>query len=186
MTHDLRALADRLERCERLGDDWPEDHVLAAALRSAADQLDAQEAELMRTWFVLKEFGYHPGRTDDKLADCVRAGLDAQKAEIETKQDFIESGDAEIVQLQAEIDRQWQPIETAPKDATAVLVMRNIWPELSDVIATECNEHNTYVAQWWSGENRGHGAWVCYMDAVHDPLCPIDPTHWMPLPKAPT
>lgn len=163
MTPDLRALADRLDTlvnwvdcdcgCNRKTPALKVDTQLvlgASALRSAADQLDAQ------------------------------------KAEIETKQDFIESGDAEIVQLQAEIDRQWQPIETAPKDATAVLVMRNIWPELSDGIATECNEHNTYVAQWWSGENRGHGAWVCYMDAVHDPLCPIDPTHWMPLPKAPT
>jgi len=34
-----------------------------------------QEDELMRTWFVLKEFGLHPGRTDDTLSECVRRAL---------------------------------------------------------------------------------------------------------------
>jgi hypothetical protein len=80
---------------------------------------------------------------------------------------------------------QWQPIASAPRDATAILVMRDIWPGTKSGRAEECNGHNTYVAQWWSGENGGRGAWVCYMDAVHDPDCPIDPTHWMPLPQPP-
>lgn len=34
-----------------------------------------QNEELMRTWFVLKEYGHHPGRTDDRLSDCVRTAL---------------------------------------------------------------------------------------------------------------
>ncbi len=76
---------------------------------------------------------------------------------------------------------KWQPIETAPKDGTAVLVMRNDWPGSPTGHATECNGHNTYVAEWWGGENR----WVCYMDMVQDPACPITPTHWMPLPEPP-
>jgi hypothetical protein len=80
---------------------------------------------------------------------------------------------------------KWQPIETAPMDGTAVLVMRDIWPGTSTGRALECNGHNTYVAKWWSGERKGAGAWVCYMDAVQDPYCPIDPTHWMPLPPPP-
>lgn len=79
----------------------------------------------------------------------------------------------------------WQPIETAPRDGTAVLVMRDIWPGTPSGRAEECNGHNTYVAAWWAGENDGRGAWVCYMDAVCDPHCPVDPTHWMPLPPAP-
>lgn len=78
----------------------------------------------------------------------------------------------------------WQPIETAPRDATAVLVMSDDWPGTPDGRAQECNGHNTYVAAWWSEEGP-NGAWVCYMDAVHDPLCPIVPTHWMPLPPPP-
>ena len=36
---------------------------------------DTQHEELLRTWFVLKEYGHHPGRTDDRLSDCVRRAL---------------------------------------------------------------------------------------------------------------
>lgn len=75
---------------------------------------------------------------------------------------------------------EWRPIETAPKDGTAVLVMRNIWPGTATGFAEDCNGHNTYVAAWWT--NR----WVCYMDWIDDPTCPIKPTHWMPIPAPPT
>ena len=79
----------------------------------------------------------------------------------------------------------WQPIETAPRDATAILVMRDIWPGTRSGRAEECNGHNTYVAAWWSDERGGQGAWICYMNAVLDPECPVEPTHWMPLPDPP-
>jgi hypothetical protein len=79
----------------------------------------------------------------------------------------------------------WKPIDSAPRDGTAVLVMRDIWPGTKSGHAEECNGHNTYVAMWWGNENDGAGAWVCYMDAVCDPHCPIEPTHWMPLPEPP-
>lgn len=79
----------------------------------------------------------------------------------------------------------WQPIETAPRDATAILVMRDIWPGAKSGRAKECNGRNTYVAAWWPDERGGQGAWICYMDAVLDPECPVEPTHWMPLPDAP-
>ena len=80
-------------------------------------------------------------------------------------------------------NEMWQPIETAPRDATAILVMRDIWPGTRSGRAEECNGHNTYVAAWWS--DGGQGAWICYMDAVLDPECPVEPTHWMPLPDPP-
>lgn len=80
---------------------------------------------------------------------------------------------------------QWQPIETAPKDGTAILIMQNNWPGLPNGVAEKCNEHNTYVAAWWDEENEGSGAWICYMDAVLDPEAPIEPTHWIPLPMPP-
>ena len=79
----------------------------------------------------------------------------------------------------------WQPIETAPRDATALLVTRDIWPGAKSGRAEECNGRNTYVAAWWPDERGGQGAWICYMDAVLDPECPVEPTHWMPLPDAP-
>jgi hypothetical protein len=74
---------------------------------------------------------------------------------------------------------EWQPIETVPRDGRDVLVMRDIWPGTESGRAEECNGHNTYVAAWWGSE------WVCYMDQVQDPRCPIEPTHWMPLPDPP-
>jgi hypothetical protein len=81
--------------------------------------------------------------------------------------------------------QEWESIETAPRDGRAILVMRDIWPGSPTGRALECNGHNTYVAEWWS-EAGGTGEWTCYMDAVHDPRCPIDPTHWQPLPKPPS
>lgn len=79
----------------------------------------------------------------------------------------------------------WRTIESAPRDATAVLVMRDIWPGTKSGRAEECNGHNTYVAAWWAGEGSS-GAWVCYMDWIQEPHCPVEPTHWMPLPAAPS
>lgn len=81
---------------------------------------------------------------------------------------------------------KWQPIETAPRDGTAVLVMRDIWPGTKSGRAEECNGHNTYVAEWWADEHDGAGAWICYMNAFHESECPIEPTHWMPLPAPPS
>jgi hypothetical protein len=80
---------------------------------------------------------------------------------------------------------QWNPIETAPKDGTAVLVMRNVWPGTDSGKADSCNAHNTYVASWWAGEDGDEGEWVCYMDMPQEPRCPIEPTHWMHLPPPP-
>ena len=79
---------------------------------------------------------------------------------------------------------EWLPIETVPKDGTAVLVMRDIWPGTATGRAEKCTGHNTYVAAWWADEGNS-GEWVCYMDRIEEPVCPIDPTHWMPLPAPP-
>ena len=79
---------------------------------------------------------------------------------------------------------EWLPIETAPKDGTAVLVMRDIWPGSKTGRAEKCVGHNTYVAAWWADEGNS-GEWVCYMDRIEEPICPIKPTHWMPLPPPP-
>jgi hypothetical protein len=77
----------------------------------------------------------------------------------------------------------WRPIESAPRDGSAVLIMCDIWPGTETGRAEECNGHNTYVAEWWGDEEEG--AWVCYMDMPNEPTCPVDPTHWQPLPAPP-
>jgi len=83
------------------------------------------------------------------------------------------------------MSNEWIEINKAPRDGTAILVMRNIWPGTKTGMAENCNGHNTYVAEWWSEEEGGNGAWICYMDSICEPECPVEPTHFMPLPSPP-
>lgn len=80
--------------------------------------------------------------------------------------------------------RTWQPIETAPKDGTDILVHDNDAPGLPTGRADACWAGNTAVAAWWSDDS-SIGHWVCYMDRVSDPDLHFTPTHWMPLPEPP-
>ena len=59
----------------------------------------------------------------------------------------------------------WQPIETAPRDGTEILVIES---------AGGC-----YVANWQSLDG-----WVWAYDNMDGPTC-TNPTHWMPLPEPP-
>jgi len=64
----------------------------------------------------------------------------------------------------------WQPIETAPRDYTRILVFSN-----RGVFAVEFDPS-------WGAD----GWWLC-VDGKHDeyPLRGNAPTHWMPLPSPP-
>jgi hypothetical protein len=64
----------------------------------------------------------------------------------------------------------WKPIDTAPKDATAV----DIWRESCG--GERCV--NMYRV------DLGYGN-VYYAPASSGPSCVRDATHWMPIPKAP-
>jgi hypothetical protein len=70
----------------------------------------------------------------------------------------------------------WQPIETAPKDGTPVLVARvggnwsDEWPEIAS----------------WMKDGYGPGYWTNGAhDGYGDAEPPLEPTHWMPLPAMP-
>jgi hypothetical protein len=66
----------------------------------------------------------------------------------------------------------WQPIETAPRDGTSILVVRGRHIEVSRYYRTETFEFGVLkrAAEGWSGYS----------------LIPIpDPTHWAPLPPLP-
>jgi hypothetical protein len=69
---------------------------------------------------------------------------------------------------------QWQPIETAPKNRTPVLVW---WDSRIVGEARYIPEEDTYDFGWWWA-NEGPG------DAFAARLSP-EPTHWMPLPAPP-
>lgn len=63
---------------------------------------------------------------------------------------------------------EWQPIETAPKDGTAIL----LWPCWSDEIV--------YAGKWYDGKVKN--AWVTQWG---NQALPGKITHWMPLPEPP-
>jgi hypothetical protein len=62
---------------------------------------------------------------------------------------------------------EWQPIETAPKDGSNVLVI-------------EAGNSVPVVAYW---DNDMDGGWWGYWQT--EQLNPHKPTHWMPLPAPP-
>ena len=68
----------------------------------------------------------------------------------------------------------WQPIETAPKDVTEVLV----W-EMLPHLASWGNDDNfpDEDPQWFDNSYDGY--------SIGYSSCPLNPTHWMPLPAPP-
>ena len=81
--------------------------------------------------------------------------------------------DAAIKALRAELAKpEWLPIESAPKDGTV-----DIWANGGRY--TDCKFRrptNSSIAECWCFEYEDAGVW----DALSHP------THWMPIPSAPT
>jgi hypothetical protein len=68
----------------------------------------------------------------------------------------------------------WQPIETAPKDGTRVLIYGYWDGELSDLDEEpEVWKARFSLGTWWVDSDQYYVARV------------VNPTHWMPLPKPP-
>jgi len=98
------------------------------------------------------------------------------------------SNEQKVAGLASDLNRElgaWQPIETAPKDGTAVLLCWAVdadkkmidWqkePETAGVFVQ--------VASWWEIED----SWIVYASLVKENPLHFTPTHWMPLPKPPT
>lgn len=74
---------------------------------------------------------------------------------------------------------EWQPIETAPKDGTEVLIAGGTY---SDGWNTEIPFRGVSIAYWY----RCHDAhWRGDDLQAHDEWREHKPTHWMPLPPPP-
>jgi len=74
---------------------------------------------------------------------------------------------AEIVRLK-QLVKEWRPIETAPKDGSWLL----LW---------DANFNTTHNTPACVGRHNANNVWV---NDVHATIKP--PTHWMPLPNAPS
>lgn len=69
---------------------------------------------------------------------------------------------------------QWQPIETAPKDEFVLLAGPSGYTTIKTVFATGRMCSDYHVGRWIDHANDDLTDWG------------FEPTHWMPLPKAPT
>lgn len=66
----------------------------------------------------------------------------------------------------------WQPIETAPKDGTEILVARA--------------GYGMAVVSFRDGEWCNAGEWCFAGDVGWGGSMDVEPTHWMPLPEPPS
>lgn len=103
---------------------------------------------------------------------------------VEIKDGVIKNCDAEIDRLRAELQaRQWQPIETAPKDGSEILlsngreVAQGWWMHKESFTIEHRDLDGRYLGQT---EDDGYTGWFDHNGGMQP-----DPTHWMPLPPAP-
>jgi hypothetical protein len=78
----------------------------------------------------------------------------------------------ERAELMAALKAKWQPIETAPKDGTEVLIYGLAWED--------AQRGNYYAVAAFLD-----GAWRDSPEDVDDGWEMNSPTHWMPLPTPP-
>lgn len=70
---------------------------------------------------------------------------------------------------------KWQPIESAPKDGTVLILYSSQGMEMGSWKKDE--NYRDQPAKWFSEEGDDWSTGYYY--------CPMDPTHWMPLPAPP-
>ena len=73
---------------------------------------------------------------------------------------------------------EWQPIETAPRDGTAVLLYGGLWDGDASGIYDDGNDRVPLVCGY-----RGDVWAMCDTDFYQVRI--LEPTHWMPLPEPP-
>ncbi len=81
------------------------------------------------------------------------------------------SSQEEAVKAWQQAGQQWQPIETAPKDGTRVVVASEVGVWVSTY------EENVLGQVGWIGSSPNH--------PLSQPDFKMTPTHWQPLPAAP-
>ena len=83
------------------------------------------------------------------------------------------------------LSAEWQPIETAPKDGTWILLYD---PTASSLIYTGCWD-SKFDSKWVEEKDDFDyiGAWTSYQVGSfgYEEYATLSPTHWMLLPKPP-
>ncbi len=78
----------------------------------------------------------------------------------------------------------WQPIETAPKDGTEILLCRALSADGKPITGSAWGVF-VQVAAWWAEEGDDDGEWVVYCSIPREPLLHFEPSHWRSLPPNP-
>jgi hypothetical protein len=120
------------------------------------------------------------------------------KIELKDKKTMINGELEKVIDAAREVlvdSSKWQPIETAPKDGTSILLHNNIIGlGIKGARAKACNNANTIIGYWqaqvkhWSDEsNEEKGGWLSYVivEMAINCIDTFEPTHWMPLPNPP-
>jgi len=165
----IEALEELVEYAETAGFDWSLDNA-----RAALAALRSMPAEPVAT--IRYERGT-PGKENDmpKVVSCnwLPDGVYSVYATPHT----------EAVRM----SEAWQPIETAPKDGrTLLLGYLNSLGNWRTVRGQWMSQD--YIDEYWEDPEGVEAGWfeTC-VEADEPPNCwPIDPTHWLPLPPAPT
>ena len=81
------------------------------------------------------------------------------------------------------IEHEWQPIETAPRDGTSVLVHSIKWSQPTMMYFSS----KEYFEKEYGDPDYMYEGWYISHGMVFDQPneYTYDPTHWMPLPKPP-
>lgn len=168
---------------------------LKMARSDGADRIAALEAEIARLTAERDRFEAALGRaclvggTTYLIDRAERAEAERDAAilavEMSEAAAFSAGYEAGADARQADLAGAWQPIETAPKDGTRVMLWRGFishgsWSEM-------------IIAEWHDGEwlwpdprenPSTHGEWTDY-DLIDGYGDASGPTHWMPLPTPP-
>lgn len=76
----------------------------------------------------------------------------------------------------------WQPIETAPRDGTPVLLAGGEDDTARYMTDDEARRMRAPTRGWWT---KGDGWVITLAEAGYVAVIRNDPTHWMPLPEPP-
>ena len=84
--------------------------------------------------------------------------------------------------LLAALNPDWQPIETAPKDGSRMLLAKFGWALVAPITAFSAETGPKEHRLWWGVVGFWSDLWLNWNDGV-EPSGLAGPTHWMPIPS---
>lgn len=127
---------------------------------------------------ALKELKNYPTRTNKTGYASTKEWRQAHFSVPKDSFEIIEEAATAYLQSQ----NQWEPIETAPKDGTEIILGKDI-----ATVWIVRNGRWVNPDAWVPPDEEDVGGWWCYRNSVVQEILEgiFEPTHWMPLPNPP-